>query len=164
VGAAGGSRVALFEQPCNRDDYDGLRRVRESGVRVAADESARSPQDIIALAQSRAVDCVNIKLMKSGIVDALTMIETARAAGLALMIGGMVESRLAMSVSACLAAGLGGFSYVDLDTPLFMRNEPFEGGFAAIGAERRVDGIRVGHGVEWLGSLASASASKAAES
>ena len=35
------------------------------------------------------------------------------ATGLGLMIGGNVESILAMTVSACFAAGQGGFSFVD---------------------------------------------------
>ncbi len=139
-------RVVVFEQPTPKDDFDGLRRVR-TRVRVAADESARSAADVALLGRERAADVVNIKIMKSGIAEALDMVATARSLGLGLMVGGMVESTLAMSVSACLAAGQGGFEVVDLDTPLFMTGAPTEGGIVRQGASIRVDGITAGHGV-----------------
>jgi L-alanine-DL-glutamate epimerase-like enolase superfamily enzyme len=150
LAALGGARtrVTLFEQPCGKFDLDGLRRVRErSGTRVAADESAGSASDVSRLVRERAVDVINIKTMKSGLVEAADMIAVARAAGLGLMIGGMVESKLSMTVSACLAAGNGGFSFVDLDTPWFMKDAPFEGGWEERGATLRVDQIGLGHGV-----------------
>jgi hypothetical protein len=52
-----------------------------------------------------------------------------------------------MTVSACLAAGLCGFSFVDLDTPWFMKNAPLEGGWAEERATLRLDQIASGHGV-----------------
>jgi L-alanine-DL-glutamate epimerase-like enolase superfamily enzyme len=87
--------------------------------------------------------------MKSGIAEALDIVAVARAAGLSLMIGGMLESTLAMSASACFAAGQGGFEFVDLDTPLFMLRSPFEGGFTWSGAELSLSQICLGHGVSW---------------
>jgi L-alanine-DL-glutamate epimerase-like enolase superfamily enzyme len=146
------SRVTLFEQPCGKFDFDGLRKVRErAGTRVAADESACSANDVIVLILERAVDVINIKTMKSGLVEATAMIAVARAAGLGLMIGGMVESKLSMTVSACLAAGMGGFDFVDLDTPWFLKNAPLNGGWEARGAALQVDHIGVGHGVKLTG-------------
>ena len=141
-------RVTLFEQPCAKFDLEGLRKVREhAGTRVAADESACSASDVLTLIRERAVDVINIKTMKSGVLEAMAMISVARAAGLGLMIGGMVESKLAMTVSACLAAGMGGFDFVDLDTPWFMANAPLVGGWSARGAALQVDHITLGHGV-----------------
>ena len=64
------------------------------------------------------------------------------------MIGGMVETRLAMSASASIAAGLGGFTYVDLDTPLFLAEDPFEGGYAQQGEHIDLRAVRLGHGIE----------------
>jgi L-Ala-D/L-Glu epimerase len=90
---------------------------------------------------------INIKLMKCGIAEALDIAAIARAAGMGLMIGGMVESTLAMTVSACFAAGLGGFSFVDLDTPLFMAETPLVGGMRYEGARITLDHIEAGHGV-----------------
>ena len=141
-------QVALFEQPTPKLDLDALRRVREhGGVPVAADESAGSARDVLAVVAARAADVINIKTMKCGIVEALDMIAVARAAGLGLMIGGMVESKLSMTVSACLAAGQGGFSFVDLDTPWFMKDSPLSGGWLESGAALRVDHLTSGHGV-----------------
>jgi L-Ala-D/L-Glu epimerase len=141
-------RIVLFEQPTQAADAHALREVREAtGLRIAADESARSAEDVARLAALAAVDVVNIKIMKSGLIEALDMIAAARAHGIGLMIGGMVESSLAMTVSACLAAGQGGFSFVDLDTPLFMRGSPLRGGMKQQGPLIHVDQIAAGHGV-----------------
>lgn len=141
-------RVVLFEQPTAAADLEGLRRVREAGLRVAADESARSPESVRALARERAVDTVNLKIMKSGLFGALEMAACARALGLGLMIGGMVETRLAMTVSACLAGGLGGFEEIDLDTPFFLGDDGLTGGFAVTGSTLRLDTLGRGHGVD----------------
>ena len=139
---------ALLEQPVAKDDIAGMRQVVQWGnVPVAADESAASPAEVLRLAQERAAGVVNVKLMKSGVVDAVTIVAIARAAGLGLMIGGMVESSLAMTVSACFAAGLGGFTYVDLDTPLFMAENPFAGGMRYQGGRIELAHIEAGHGV-----------------
>lgn len=143
-----GIKPALFEQPVAREDYDGLARVqREGKVPVAADESACSAADVRALIKARAVQVINIKLMKSGLSEAMDMAWLAQEAGLKLMIGGLVESSLAMSMSASFAAGTGGFSYVDLDTPLFLAAQPFVGGMTYEGDVIKVAHIKEGHGV-----------------
>jgi L-Ala-D/L-Glu epimerase len=140
-------RVVLFEQPTAANDLVGLRAVREAGVAVAADESLRELGDLEKLLDAGAVDVVNLKIMKSGVVGSLDLAIGARAAGLGLMVGGMVETRLAMTVSACLAGGVGGFTYIDLDTPLFLARDPFRGGFEDDWPRLRVGGIAHGHGV-----------------
>jgi hypothetical protein len=63
------------------------------------------------------------------------------------MVGGMVETELCMSTSACFAAGLGGFAFVDLDTPLFMQSRPLRGGYEQRGARLTLGSIQAGHGV-----------------
>ncbi len=143
-----GIKPILFEQPVHGDDWDGLVEVsREAGIPVAADESVASAADARRIANSGAAQVINIKLMKSGVVEALAIAEVAKASGIALMIGGMVEATLAMSMSACFAAGLGGFSFVDLDTPLFLAEERFTGGYARRGEHMDLDPITRGHGV-----------------
>jgi L-alanine-DL-glutamate epimerase-like enolase superfamily enzyme len=149
VECIGADKIALFEQPTAADDLDGLRSLRKrTRVLVAADESARSAHDVAMLAAMRAADVVNVKISKCGVVEAADMIATARAFNLGLMIGGMVETPLAMTVSACLAAGHGGFEFVDLDTPLFMKDIPTRGGFRQIGPHIDLSRIERGHGVE----------------
>lgn len=141
-------RPALLEQPVPRDDWGGLRQIAQwGGAPLAADETAASAAAVLRIAQERAAHVVNIKLMKCGVAEALDIAAVARAAGLGLMIGGNVESILAMSMSAHFAAGQGGFSFVDLDTPMFMAENPFAGGFRQQGARLDLGHIAAGHGV-----------------
>jgi L-Ala-D/L-Glu epimerase len=144
-----GVRVALLEQPVAKDNWAGMQQVSQwGGVPVAADETAGDAGAALRIVQERAAHVINIKLMKCGIVDALDIAALCRAARLRLMIGGMVESILAMTMSACFAAGQGGFSYVDLDTPLLMAENPFEGGMVYRGGILELGGIAAGHGVQ----------------
>jgi L-alanine-DL-glutamate epimerase-like enolase superfamily enzyme len=140
-------RMVLFEQPCRRGDLAGARRVREAGIRVAADEDARDLADLALLASEQAADVINFKLTKCGVAETLRMIEGARRLGFGCMLGGMVETRLAMTVSACIAGGMGGFEELDLDTPLFMRDDRLTGGFAQTGPRLDLRDVALGHGV-----------------
>lgn len=139
---------ALLEQWLPKDDLSGMRALREeSGWTVAADESACSGADVARIADARAADVVNIKLMKAGVAAALDIVRVARDRGLGLMIGGNVESILAMTFSACFACGHGGFRFADLDTPWFLAENPFSGGYEAQGGMLTVRHITAGHGV-----------------
>lgn len=141
-------RLELFEQPVAREDWAEFRRLTTTkGVALCADESARSAADVLDLVRDDAIEAVNIKPMKSGVLEAIAIWNIARAAGKRIMIGGMVESSLSMSFSVHLAAGLGGFSYADLDTPMFIEREPFTGGFRQRGSELSVAHVEAGHGV-----------------
>jgi len=114
----------LIEQPVPRADWEGLKKVtRESRVCVCADESASSVADAIRIIKEKAAGAINIKLMKTGLVHSLEISRLARARGVKLMIGGMMESNLAMTASAHMAAGLGCFDFIDLDTPFFIKGE-----------------------------------------
>ncbi len=127
-------RPVLLEQPVPRDDFDGLGLVsRGCGLDVAADESCRTVADARRIIDEALAPVINIKLAKSGVAEAMDIIALAREAGLRLMIGGMVETRLAMGFSAHLAAGLGGFEFIDLDTPLLLASDPVAGGYAMAG-------------------------------
>jgi len=148
-------RIATFEQPVEREDWQGLLEVeRKGGIPVCADESLRDLSDWIRLVKLGGPSGLNIKTAKLGVVRALDVAQSARTLGFELMIGGMVETELAMSCSACLAAGLGGFTHVDLDTPLFMRERPLSGGFMQRGSHLDLSYIRAGHGVEYVGGRA----------
>ena len=119
-----------------------------SDINDALPDSVVSPEDaIVAVQRLGAPHAINVKLMKSGVVGALNVVAVARAGGMSLMIGGMLESSLAMSASACFASGLGGFEFVDLDTPLFLVGSPFRGGFALRADVIDVSVIGEGHGV-----------------
>ncbi len=141
--------VELIEQPLAVDDLDGLQRLKavRLPVPIVADESIKRASDIARLAS--VVDGVNIKLMKTGgIAGAIAAIHTARAHGLKVMLGCMIET----SLGATAAAQLGGLAdWIDLDGPLLIANDPFVG--------LRYDGARitlpdgVGLGVEHRSGL-----------
>jgi L-alanine-DL-glutamate epimerase-like enolase superfamily enzyme len=141
-------RPLLLEQPVPKDDYEGLRYVTQhSRVPVAADESAYSAANVAHLIAMGAVNVVNIKLMKSGIVEALDIAAVCRATHTQLMIGAMMESRLAISAAAHFVAGLGGFRFIDLDTPMLLATDPFIGGYEQRGGLYDLSGVESGLGV-----------------
>lgn len=142
-----GVRPSFFEQPVRAGEWDALAEVRaKTKLRIVLDESVAHASDVDAAVRHRAADAVNVKIMKSGLVEAGAIARAAAAAGLERMIGGLVETRLAMGTSACLAAGLGGFRIVDLDTPLFLAADPFDGGYVYRGDRLDLQPIAVGHG------------------
>jgi L-Ala-D/L-Glu epimerase len=150
--AEDGVHPVLFEQPVHRRDLEGLRFVTErAGLPVAADEAVHSAADALRVARLGAASAVNIKLMKSGLVEALDIAAVCRGAHLQLMVGAMLESRLGIAASAHLIAGLGGFQYVDLDTPMLMATDPFMGGYEQDGMTYSLERVTAGHGVSWQG-------------
>ena len=133
-----GGTLLLFEQPVPRNDLDSLAALRASlNVPIAADESVRTLEDAQAVVQHQAADVINIKITKSGLVEAREIAAFAQASGLGLMIGGMVETRVAMGCSFSLVLGLGGFEFLDLDTPLLMEHDPIHGGYTYEGPTLR---------------------------
>lgn len=117
-----GVTPVLFEQPVHRDNWEGLGHVTQIAkekyrISVAADESCRSLHDVHKIVKENLADVINIKLAKVGVMGALEIIEVARKSGLDLMIGGMVETRLAMGFAGHLAAGFGCFRYILLCFP-----------------------------------------------
>jgi L-Ala-D/L-Glu epimerase len=125
-----GGHLVLLEQPVLREDLDGLAAIRrETGIPVAADESVRSLADARRVVKEGAADYINIKIMKTGVVEARDIALFTLDAGLKLMIGGMVETRLAMGCSFSLVLGMKGFEVLDLDTPLLLQNDPVTDGY-----------------------------------
>ncbi len=144
-----GIRPLMMEQPVHKDDYDGMRYVTQhTAVPVAADESVSNAADATRLIAMGACNVINIKLMKCGFVEALDIAAVCRANHVQLMIGAMMESRLAISAAAHFVAGLGGFRYIDLDTPMLLAEDPFTGGYEQRGGVYDVSAARSGLGVE----------------
>lgn len=126
-----GGRILLLEQPMAKNDLEGHAKLRRDfHVPVAADESAQSLRDLQAVIRHEAADYVNIKITKSGLLEGIVMATVANAAGLRVMLGGMVETRVAMGCSYGLAMGLGDCPILDLDTPLLLETDPVDGGYA----------------------------------
>lgn len=145
--------VELVEQPVAKEDIAGLKFVRDRvAPPIFADEAAQDPESVRRLIEADAVDGVNIKLMKSGIAGALTVIELCREASLRLMIGCMLESRLGLTAALHLAAGTGAIEFIDLDSHLLLAPDPGRwGGFIEDGAQMILDASKPGWGVSGLG-------------
>ena len=133
---AAGLEVSCFEQPCGRDDLAGMRRVREeSGVAVVADEAIQDEGDLDRLCAAKAVDGINLKLVKMGGIDrCLHLGRLAQERSLSLMVGAMIESRLGLTAMAHVVAALGGVRWVDLDTAFLLASDPYQGGMQTDGA------------------------------
>jgi L-Ala-D/L-Glu epimerase len=144
--------VEFLEQPLPPDDLEGIAAVRRRGVLpVVVDESCIVATDIPRLAG--AVDGINIKLAKCGSLrEALRMIATARAHGMLVMVGCMIESSLGITAAAHFTPLV---DAADLDGAALTANDPFigatiEGGQIRIptgpglGVQRRSDHARDG--------------------
>lgn len=116
--------VELVEQPLPPGSPDDWRRVRAAApMPIIADESVLTSSHVPAMAGL--VDGVNLKLMKcGGIREALRLIHTARAHGMRVMIGCMIETSVAITAAAHLSPLA---DYADLDGNLLISNDPFSG-------------------------------------
>ena len=143
-----GVRPALIEQPVPKEDWEGLKRVaRLSDVPVCADESVKSLADAVRAIRERAVPIINIKLMKCGLFHAREIALLAKANGIKLMIGGMMETSLSMTASAHLAAGLGVFDFIDLDTPFFIKDGIRNNPYISKKGSYNLNGVKAGIGI-----------------
>jgi L-alanine-DL-glutamate epimerase-like enolase superfamily enzyme len=125
-----GGVLVLLEQPVVRGDLDSMAAIRRiTGIPVAADESVRSLDDAHKVVEQGAADYINIKIMKTGVLEAAEIAAFTLKAGLKLMVGGMIESRIAMGCSFSLVLGMKGFDVLDLDTPLLLATDPIQGGY-----------------------------------
>lgn len=116
---------ACFEQPLPADDWTGLKKLSDAtSVPVCLDETVKTIADCKRAIAERTARMINLKIMKSGFSQCLEIARLAKEAGLQLMIGGMLESEVAMSASLHLACGHGGILQYDLDTPFFFADHP----------------------------------------
>jgi len=136
---SGGIDISVFEQPVNRYNIEGLRYVRfNSPFPVCADESVRSRYDALRLIKEEAIDMINIKLMKSGISDAISIAELAKSVNIRLMIGCVSESSIGINQSVQFACGMGCFDFCDLDSHLMLDESEYRGEFKQIGSKMKV--------------------------
>lgn len=125
-----GVEMDLVEQPVSAHDFEGMKFVTARvSTPILADESVFSAEDAIRLIRERGADLINIKLMKTGgIYNALKLCAVAEEYGVECMIGCMLESKIAVSAAAHLAAAKGIITRADLDGPSLCRTDPYTGG------------------------------------
>ncbi|MFC4453299.1 dipeptide epimerase [Deinococcus sonorensis] len=116
--------VELVEQPLAAHDLEGHRELRRhSRVPIMADESLHHVSDVPALAEC--FDAVNLKLAKlGGPLRTLEALRTARALGMSVMMGCMIESSLGIAAGVALA---GLCDWADLDGALLLADDPYHG-------------------------------------
>ncbi len=138
--------VELIEQPFPAGERDSFRELRAlgGGIPLIVDEGCHTLRDVADVAGY--ADGVNLKLAKTGgIREAVRMVHAARALGLVVMLGCMIESSLGISAAGQFASLC---DFVDLDGHLLISDDPAEG----LGLEngRIVLSQRPGLGVEPL--------------
>jgi L-Ala-D/L-Glu epimerase / N-acetyl-D-glutamate racemase len=115
--------VQYCEQPLPEGDADGPRLKPLSPVPIYVDEDCHHLADVARCAER--AHGINIKLAKSGgIREATRMAYAARALGLGVMLGCMIESGLGISAAAQIASLC---DHVDLDGNLLLAEDPWPG-------------------------------------
>jgi L-Ala-D/L-Glu epimerase len=116
--------VMFVEQPMPKESVDEIAWLTaNSPIPIIADEAVQRLSDLVKL--RGAYTGVNIKLMKcTGMREAHKMLEFAKAFGMKVMIGCMTETSCAVSAAAHLSPAA---DFADLDGPLLIKNDVFDG-------------------------------------
>jgi len=125
--------IEFCEQPMRTWYDDRLPELcKLSPIKIMADESCSDHHDARKLIRDKACDYINIKFAKSGgILEALQIYQTAEDAGVACMIGAMLESRIALSAKLHFAYACPNIRFFDLDTCMLGHLEdPCAGGLS----------------------------------
>ena len=124
--------VEYCEQPLPAGDPGGAELKRRSPLPIYVDEDCHTLADVAGCAER--AHGINVKLAKSGgIREAVRMAHAARALGLGVMLGCMVESGLGIAAGASIASLC---DHVDLDGNLLIADDPWPG-------VELVDGVQV---------------------
>lgn len=121
--------VDMVEQPVNRRDTRGLAQVAASvDVDIVGDEVVAGPREVLELANSRAVDIFNIKLIKAGgLYRARQMAAIAEAAQMKCMAGATVQSILLDAATAHFMASTVNVDWHEIKGPSWIVNDVVTG-------------------------------------
>jgi L-Ala-D/L-Glu epimerase len=122
--------IQYCEQPVAYYDIAGLKKVtHESPIKIMADESCFVARDAVRLIDENACDYLNIKFAKcGGILEATNIATIAAKANMPCMLGGMLESRLALTANAHFAMAHPIIQFYDLDLCFPHMENPIRGG------------------------------------
>ena len=134
--------VEYVEQPLRQGSDDGVELRRRSPLPIYVDEDCHTLADVAACAAI--AHGITIKLAKSGgIREAIRMAHAARALGLGVMLGCMIESGLGIA-AGCAVAPL--CDHVDLDGNLLLAHDPSPGPVFRDGVQQPSEGVGLGCG------------------
>lgn len=116
--------IEFCEQPIKAGQPEKLRYIKErSTIPIVTDEDSLRAEDLPKL--FGCVDGINVKLAKcGGIRAAVKMIHTARALGMKVMLGCMVESQISATAAAHISPLV---DWADIDGPFLTKSDPFSG-------------------------------------
>jgi L-alanine-DL-glutamate epimerase-like enolase superfamily enzyme len=115
--------VEYCEQPLRAADESGRVLRERSPIPIYVDEDCHTLVDVVGCAEI--AHGINIKLSKSGgIREGIRMVHAARALGLGVMLGCMLESGLGIAAGCCVAPLC---DHVDLDGNLLLPEDPWPG-------------------------------------
>ena len=143
--------IQFCEQPMHKRldaKMPSLRRI--CAIPIMADESVFTHYDAETLIKNYACDYINIKLSKAGgIKEALLIHDVCDAADIPNMLGGMLESRVALSAKVHLALACNNVQFYDLDTCLLGHLEdPVINGVQFEGMKLKIDKTLHGIGAD----------------
>ncbi len=140
--ALGQYDIQFCEQPM-RKWHDGLLPAlcKQSPIPIMADESVFTHHDALRLIEAKACHYINIKFAKSGgIREAIRINQVAEQHQIPCMLGGMLESRMALTAKVHFAMAHTNIRFYDLDTCLLGHLEdPVTGGVQYKGMELELD-------------------------
>lgn len=132
--------IEFVEQPVNAKDIDGMRKIRNNvEIPVMADESVHTPKDAVNIIKNDAADMINIKIMKSGLSNALKIADICSSAGITCMVGCMIETKIGVTAGTHLALGKRIVRFADLDGYLDLKFDP------------AINGVKTEKGVNKIG-------------
>lgn len=129
--AMGAYNIQFCEQPMRTyNDHLLPELVRNSPVPIMADESVYNHHDARRVIDAKGCSFVNIKFAKSGgILEAIAINRVCEEKGIPCMMGGMLESRVALTAFAHFATAFSNVRFYDMDTCLLgHKQDPVNGG------------------------------------
>ena len=109
-------------------------------------QSYSTPKGLVEIVRMPVLFEIKLSTIRNPLLDVL--LETFHTIFTQFMICAMIESRLATTAAAHFVAGLGGFRYIDLDTPMLLADDPFAGGYEQRGVVYDVSSVKSGLGIE----------------
>lgn len=140
--AMGDYQIQFCEQPMRKWNDELLPELCAlSPIPVMADESVFTHHDAKRIIKNKACHYINIKFAKSGgIREAIRINEVAEANNIPCMLGGMLESKVALTAKVHFAMAYENIRFYDLDTCLLGHKEdPVVGGVKYDGMQLLLD-------------------------